>query len=39
MADFEQVTARRATINDLEQTVLPRTSVNALKPCVIIHRV
>jgi hypothetical protein len=38
VTDLEQVAARRAAIDNFEQAELAGTAVDALKPCVIVHR-
>jgi hypothetical protein len=37
MADFQQIAAAGATIDDLEQAILSRASLDALEPSVIAH--
>ena len=38
VVDFEQITARRAAVDNLEKTELPRAAIDALKPRVVAHR-
>jgi hypothetical protein len=37
MADFQQIAAAGATIDDLEQAILSRATLDALEPSVIAH--